>query len=140
MILVEKEVELSAVEALIPEAKTRLESLSKALSKSDINTIVENLVENEPELAIALGSLNEELQLNEYIERHVSSKGEITRTKDRKTRARQAFQTTGLSKAARRQIARKAVKTRRAQPSTVMRAQRKRKRALSKRKALGLNN
>ena len=93
----------------------------------------------EPEVAIAMGSLNEEMQLNEFIVKHVSSRGEITRTKDRKTRERQAFQTTGLSKAKRRAIARKVVKSKRANPSGTVRGNRKRKKAMKRRQALGLS-
>lgn len=133
------EVILENVEALIPEAQGRLGILSKALDKTDINKIVENMIETNPDLALALGSLNENMQLNEFIVKHVSSRGEITRTKDRATRKRNAFQTTGLSKAARRQIARKATKTKRANPSITHRAQRKKKKAMAKRKAFGLS-
>lgn len=76
--------------------------------------------------------------LEEYIVKHVDSRGTITRKKDRKTRERQALQTTGLSKAKRRQIARRAVKTKRANPNIQKIALRKRKRALKRREALGL--
>lgn len=127
------------IEKLIPIAKDNINSLSEALDKDDINKIVENMMQTETDLAIAMGSLNEELQLNEFIVKRVNSRGEVSRVKDRKTRERQAFQTTGLSKAKRRQIARKATKTKRANPSTQTRGERKRKKALRKRKALGLN-
>lgn len=133
------ELVIDKIEQLLPEAQGRFEQLSKALSKDDINTIVENMIETDTDLALALGSINEEMQLNEFIVKHVSSHGEITRTKDRKTRERNAFQTTGLSKAKRRQIARKATKTKRANPSNVARSVRKRKKALKRRKALGLS-
>lgn len=76
--------------------------------------------------------------LNEFIVKSVNAKGVITRRKDRKTRALHAFQTTGLSKAKRRQIARKATKTKRANPSIAVKALRKRRRAIAKRKAMGL--
>ena len=135
----EYEVVLENIEAAIPEAESRFKQLSEALDKADINTIVENMLTAEPEVAIAMGSLNEEMQLNEFIVKHVSSRGEITRTKDRKTRERQAFQTTGLSKAKRRAIARKVVKSKRANPSGTVRGNRKRKKAMKRRKALGLS-
>ena len=96
-------------------------------------------METETDLAVALGSINEEMQLDEFIVKHVSSRGEITRTKDRKTRARNAFQTTGLSKAKRRSIARKATKSKRANPSGQARGLRKRKKAMKRREALGLS-
>lgn len=133
------ELVIENVEKLLPEAQVNIDSLSEALSKDDINKIVENMMSSEPEMAIAMGSLNEELQLNEFIVKRVNSRGEVSRVKDRKTRERQAFQTTGLSKAKRRQIARKATKTKRANPSTQTRGERKRKKALRKRKALGLS-
>lgn len=135
----EYEVVLENIEAAIPEAESRFKQLSEALDKADINTIVENMLPIEPEVAIAMGSLNEEMQLNEFIVKHVSSRGEITRTKDRKTRERQAFQTTGLSKAKRRAIARKVVKSKRANPSGTVRGNRKRKKAIKRRQALGLS-
>lgn len=78
------------------------------------------------------------ISLNEFIVKSVNSKGIITRRKDRKTRQLQATQTTGLSKARRRQIARKAAKTKRANPGIQVRAQRKKKRAMAKRRAMGL--
>ena len=135
----EYEVVLENIEAAIPEAESRFKQLSEALDKADINTIVENMLSIEPEVAIAMGSLDEEMQLNEFIVKHVSSRGEITRTKDRKTRERQAFQTTGLSKAKRRAIARKVVKSKRANPSGTVRGNRKRKKAMKRRQALGLS-
>lgn len=136
----EYEVVLENIEAIIPEATTRFSHLSGALEKDEINRIVENMLDSgEIEVAIALGSLNEEMQLDEFIVKHVSSRGEVTRTKDRKTRARQAFQTTGLSKAKRRAIARKVVKSKRANPSGTVRGNRKRKKAMKRRQALGLS-
>lgn len=133
------ELVIENVEKLIPQAQGNIDSLSEALSKDDINKIVENMMKSEPELAIAMGSINEDLQLNEFIVKRVNSRGEVSRVKDRKTRERQAFQTTGLSKAKRRQIARKATKTKRANPSTQVRGERKRKKAIRKRRALGLS-
>lgn len=84
--------------------------------------------------------LLENYELSEVIKRHVDSSGSITRKKDRKTRERQATAKTGLSKSRRRQIARRAAKTKRANRGSVIRAQRKRKRALKKRRSLGLSN
>ena len=133
------ELVLENVEALIPEAQGRIDALSSALDIDDINTIIENMLETETDLAVAMASIINEEQLNEFIVKHVSSRGEVTRTKDRKTRERNAFQTTGLSKAKRRQIARKATKTKIANPAGQSRAQRKRKKALKRRKALGLS-
>ena len=133
------ELVLENVEALIPEAQGRIDALSSALDIDDINTIIENMLETETDLAVAMASSINEEQLNEFIVKHVSSRGEVTRTKDRKTRERNAFQTTGLSKAKRRQIARKVVKAKKANPSGQVKGLRKRKKALKRRKALGLS-
>lgn len=133
------ELVLENVEALIPEAQGRIDALSSSLDIDDINTIIENMLETETDLAVAMASIINEEQLNEFIVKHVSSRGEVTRTKDRKTRERNAFQTTGLSKAKRRQIARKVVKAKKANPSGQVKGLRKRKKALKRRKALGLS-
>ncbi|WPK33852.1 capsid and scaffold [Escherichia phage AV110] len=133
------ELVLENVEALIPEAQGRIDALSSVLDIDDINTIIENMLETETDLAVAMASIINEEQLNEFIVKHVSSRGEVTRTKDRKTRERNAFQTTGLSKAKRRQIARKVVKAKKANPSGQVKGLRKRKKALKRRKALGLS-
>lgn len=133
------ELVIENVESKIQEAQGRIDHLSKAFDKDGINTIVENMMASETELAIAIGALNEDMQLNEFIVKHVNSRGEVTRTKDRKTRERNAYQTTGLSKSKRRQIARKAVKSKRANPSIVTRGVRKQKKAIKRRQALGLS-
>jgi hypothetical protein len=139
MIIVENQVVFDDVNALLPEAQSRFDSLSKVFSQDEIRSLTENLVKSEPLVAIALGSINENIQLNEFIVKHVSAKGEVTKTQDRKTRERKAFQTTGLSKSARRQIARKAAKTKKANPSEKVRTVKKRKKAMDKRKRLGLD-
>lgn len=139
MIIIENQIGLDDVVSMIPEAEKRFSTLSENFDKEEIQKIVENLAKSEPNLAIAIGALNENIQLNEFMVKHVNSRGEVERKKDKKTRTRQAFQTTGLSKSARRQIARKAAKTKRANPSIQVRADRKRKKAMIKRKALGLS-
>lgn len=139
MIIIENQVDLDIVVSMIPEAEKRFSALSDSFDKEEIQKIVENLAKSEPELAIAIGSLNESIQLNEFMVKHVNSRGEVEKKKDRKNREKQAFQTTGLSKSTRRQIARKAAKTKRANPSIQVRADRKRKKAMKKRQALGLS-
>ncbi|MDP1183625.1 prohead core protein, partial [Klebsiella pneumoniae] len=76
---------MDAVELQIPEAQRRLDTL-KALDESDINRIIENMLIDEPEIAVALTSLVYEEPVNEVLVKRVSSKGEVTRIKDRKTR------------------------------------------------------
>lgn len=135
-IIVENELALDSVTALLPEAHTRLNDLSKIFESAELVKLVENLAKSEPEMAVAIGSIIENMELNEFMVKHVNAKGEMTRTKDRKTRERQASQTTGLSKSARRAIARKASKTKRANPSGQIKAGRLTKKARAKRKSM----
>lgn len=130
---------------------------SKIFSDSEMASIAERMILSEGErqfgvylYQIANGrtedlfetaeELLENYDLSEVIARHVDSSGEISRRKDRKTRSRQATQTTGLSKSKRRQIARKAAKTKKADKGGQLRAVRKRKRAIRKRDSLGLKS
>lgn len=131
----ELETTIEALEAHLTEAKARVDILG---IDDETIKIIENLAVKEPELALAMMSIVEGSSLDEVIVKHVDSRGNIERLKDRKTRERNAYQTTGLTKSARRQIARRALKTKRANPSIGTRAQRKRKKALRKRAALGL--
>lgn len=137
-ILVDKTLGFEVVSGFLGEAQTKLDGLS-IFERDEIVKIVENLAATEPELAVAMGSIVENIQLNEFMVKHVDAKGTVTKTKDRKTRSKLAFQTTGLSKSERRRIARKAVKTKKANPSTQIRASKKKKRAMAKRKMLGLS-
>lgn len=82
----------------------------------------------------------ENISMEEAIVKRVSFDGKITRMKDRNTRTRQAFQTTGLSKAERRRIARKSARTLRQRPGVVKKKTRKRKRAMKRRDAMGIKN
>ena len=133
------------------------EEHSKIFSASELASIAENMILSEDErqfgvylYQVASGKtedlfetaeeLLENYDLSEAIARHVDATGNISRRKDRKTRARQATQTTGLSKSKRRQIARKAAKTKRADVGAQKQAVRKRKRAIRKRDSLGLKS
>lgn len=125
------------IETLLPEAKEKLDMLAM-FESVELMRIIEGISKEEPELAVAMLSILDNISIDEAIVKHVTSRGEVIRKKDRKTRERNAFMTTGLSKAKRRQIARRAVKTKRANPSIEHHAERKRKKAMRKRKALGL--
>lgn len=131
----EIETTVEALESHLAEAQRRIDILG---IDDDTVKIIENLALTEPELAMAMMSIVEGCSLDEFMVKHVDSRGNVERLKDRKTRERNAYQTTGLTKSQRRQIARRALKTKRANPSVGTRAQRKRKKALRKRAALGL--
>lgn len=79
-----------------------------------------------------------DLELDEAIVKRVDNTGQITRVLDRHTRARRATQTTGLSRAKRKLIARKALRTKKQDKSGQRKAVRRRKRTMKKRHALGL--
>lgn len=128
---------------------------SKIFSNAELVSIAEKMILSEEEChfgvllyQVASGKtedlfetaeeLLENYDLSEVVARHVDSSGTIIKRKDKKTRERQATQKTGLSKAKRRLIARKAAKTKRADKGGQMQASRKRKKALRKRKAMGL--
>ncbi|ADJ55515.1 prohead core protein [Escherichia phage Lw1] len=130
-----EDISTELIEPHLTEAKARVDILG--IDEGTIK-IIENLAVDEPHLALAMMSIVEGLSLDEVIVKHVDSRGNVERKKDRKTRERNAYQTTGLTKSQRRQIARRAMKTKRANPSITTRAQRKRKKALRKRAALGL--
>lgn len=131
----ELETSVEDIEPHLTEAQAKIDVLG--VDEGTIK-IIENMAVTEPELALAMMSIVEGLSLDEIIVKHVDSRGNVERLKDRKTRERNAFHTTGLTKSRRRQIARRALKTKRANPSIGTRAQRKRKKALRKRAALGL--
>lgn len=109
-------------------------------SSFELGTIIYQLV-NGYSLDECTSDFDEMLE-DEYLEekfvRKVNAAGEIRRVKDRKTRERMATITTGLSKAKRREIARKTRRTKRANPSIGRKALRKHRKALLKRKAFGL--
>lgn len=128
---------------------------SNVLSDADMLSIAEKMILSEDErqfgvylYQLASGKsedlletaeeLVEHYEVSEAIARHVDASGTITRRKDRRTRERQATQKTGLNKSRRRAIARKAAKTKRANKGAQLRAQRKRRKAIMKRKALGI--
>lgn len=79
-------------------------------------------------------------QLDEALVKRVTPEGDIERILDRKTRERRASMTTGLSKTKRKMIARKAARTKKRDIGGQIRALKKRRKTLRKRKALGLDN
>ncbi|QAY01284.1 prohead core scaffold protein [Aeromonas phage ZPAH1] len=122
------------IESSAPKAQKLLETFG-----DDAYIIAENMIADNAIEALAIISILEnETDLNEVLVKRVNSMGAVTRIHDRATRERRATQTTGLSKSQRRQIARHAVKTKRANPSIQVRAQRKYKKAMRKRHSMGL--
>jgi hypothetical protein len=77
-------------------------------------------------------------EMMESLRKRVTSKGKVTKVRDRKTRKRRATLSTGLSKASLRRRARKASKTKRRNPAIQRKALKRKKRADRKRKQMGL--
>ncbi len=129
----------SLVEAHKPHLATKLAEMKNILGDS-VEIVLENMLNTDEAIdALAMLSINEaEEDIQETIVKRVNALGTVSRIKDRQTRERQATQTTGLSKSARRQIARKAAKTRRSHPSITRKAVRKQKKAMKKRDQMGL--
>lgn len=138
MFILETLLESHEYHAQLSEAKQRYVELSKSFTDAEISGIAQKLIPDTPALAVALGSLAENMQLDEFIVKQVNSKGQVKRMKDRETRKRLATQTTGLSKAKRREISRKVVRTKKANPSIQVGQKRRFKKAMKRRKALGL--
>lgn len=136
--IIEDGVILESAETKLDEAQSMYDKLSSFLNQDEIKVISQNLVEEDSSMAVCLAAINEKMDLHEFIVKHVDSKGEVTKKKDLKTRKREAYQTTGLSKATRRDIARKAAKTKKANPSILVKANKKKAKAMKKRKMLGL--
>lgn len=90
-------------------------------------------------LAEALGcNLEEATEFYEDVRKRVTSAGDVSRVRSRSYRSRRAVATTGLSKAQLRLRARKGAKTRKRNPSSTKQAVRKRKKALKRRKSMGI--
>lgn len=126
------------IENFLTEAKEKLDMLAM-FSHDELVKLAESIAVDEPELAVAMLSIVDGITINEAMVKHVNAQGEVERKKDRKTRERNAYMTTGLSKAKRRQIARRAAKTKRTNPSITRKATRKQLKAKRKRKALGID-
>lgn len=134
---IEDEEELDIIAQLVADKLDEAAEQYAIFAEDGIGFAEKLLKTEQTVLALAMLSIAESESIVETIVKHVDSRGTITRKKDRHTRERLATQTTGLSKSTRRQIARKMAKTKRANPSGTIRANRKRKRAMSRRKSMG---
>lgn len=141
--IIESDIEFDTLSQLISEC---VETIAPKLKNmvdvfgDDVYVVAENMIEENAIEALAMISIIEgEQDINEVLVKRVNAAGVVSRIHDRATRARRATQTTGMSKSQRRQIARHAVKTKRANPSIQIRAKRKYRKAMRKRDAMGLN-
>lgn len=141
---------------IFQQANEYFKTIEMTLSESEIEQICISLINEDEtqeigtvmyqllngyqldECTTDLDEMLEDEYLEEKFVRTVNAAGVIRRRKDRKTRERMATMTTGLSKARRREIARKTRRTKKSNPSIGRRALRKRRKALLKRKAFGL--
>lgn len=125
-------------EQSLPRAITIHKNLSESLDKDDINSVVEGMAVWNLELAVALGSINENIQINEFIVKHVTSDGDVSNRQDKKTRAREAATHSKVSLAKRREVARRAARTRRANPAKARESEAKRQEARRRRSDMGV--
>lgn len=108
------------------------------MSEEEIVAYAEQLLESgNLDEYIAFAHIHGGVPLNEEMVRYVNSSGETGIRKSREVRSKLAYKTTSLSKAKRVETAIKASKTRSSNPSTMTRANRKRRKANRKRSSLG---
>ena len=105
-----------------------LDSIDHDISEESLKRLQEDLELTDEEFQ----------ELEEKIVKHVDSKGKITKKKDRKTRARRATITTGRSKSSLKRSARKTARTKKRNPGGTRRALKKRKKAIRRRKQMGI--
>ena len=118
----------------------KLEEEYKSLDESIENTI-EWIVESGDHQflsEILLESGVDESIVNEALVKRVSSTGDVRKILNKAIRSRRASLTTGLSKAELKLRARKAARTRKRTPGVVRKAIRKRRKAMRKRKQMGI--
>lgn len=98
--------------------------------------------EDSPEMLMEMLGIDRESAevLLENLRKRVSAKGQVRRLRSREYRRRHAQRTTGLSRHQRRLRARRAARTRRRNPTSVRKAIRKRKRAMRRRKMMGIKS
>lgn len=77
-------------------------------------------------------------ELKEALVKRVNSKGQVTKVKSRKIRKLRAPSTTGMSRAALKMRGRKSAKARKRSPGTMRVALKKRRKALKRRKQMGI--
>lgn len=122
--------------------ESEIQNLQLAEAESeelDLLCLLELDQEEAEELREELGlTVDEYCELLENTVRRVSSTGKVSRVATRKRRSRNATRTTGMSKSDRKRRARKAARTKKRSPGSMKRAVRKRKKALRKRKSLGI--
>lgn len=124
---------LELLEAEYTEIDTNIELV--------LNFLKENLDDSEyiDTLMEALGDdYDSQEALMEALVKRVNSIGNVTKMLSKKIRTRRASLTTGMSKAKLKLRGRKAARTRKRSPGTVRKAIRKRRKAMRRRKAMGI--
>lgn len=77
-------------------------------------------------------------ELDEQLKRRVDSKGKVSRVKSKKVRSRRATRTTGMSKSALKRRSKKSARTRKKDVGGTKRAGKKRKKAMRRRRSMGV--
>lgn len=119
-----------------------LENEQRALEEVDdlfVDLFIESFEGDKDELLEFFDLTDEEAEtICEQMVKRVNSQGKIRKTLSRQLRSRRAAMTTGMSKSQLKIRARKAARTKRKNPMIQVKALRKRKKAMRKRKQLGL--
>jgi len=120
---------------LLEEAYTELDEIDDLVFEFFLNSCDGSLDKLQEELELS----DEDIEvIAEQLKKRVSAKGQVTRVKSREIRKRRAVQTTGMSRAELKRRARKTTRTKKRNPSSVKRAVRKRKKAMRRRKQMGI--
>ena len=95
------------------------------------------------ELQEEMGYTDEEMDilkntLEENLRRRVNSAGKVSKVRSRQVRSRRAVQTTGMSRSQLKRRARRAAITKKRNPAMMRKALKKRRKALRKRKSMGI--
>lgn len=126
--------------AKLEEAEQEIELIEEELDFA----FLESLEDDEVDALLSELKEDEDVTDEEYeevqeaLKRRVSSTGAVKRVRSKAVRKRRATITTGRSKTKLKQSARKAARTRRRNPGTTRKANRKRKRAMRYRKQRGI--
>ena len=110
--------------------------------EDDLDFILEMDESELEELREELGYSDEDMEelISEATRRRVSAKGEVRRVATRRTQRMRANRTSNMSPSQRRRAARGATLTRKRNPAAVRKAVRKRRRAMRRRRQMGIRN
>ena len=132
---------LQKLEVIVVDFLDVLESEYEGIDKNIeyvLEFLEDGLTEEELTELLSEAFVEDSDELLEALVKRVSSDGTIRKTLSRKIRNRRATLTTGISKADLKLRARKAARTRKRSPGVVRKSIRKRRKAMRRRKQMGI--